>query len=144
MTLNDIVQDSCDDETLFLDNIAGRIDKFEYLKGAKHIPRTDATGFEYTYSEGKMVFPDPLDRPARTMLTSEHSTNRSTHVIADRATGRLRLLTPLECERIQTFPDNWTKGMSRSARYFMMGNALVCGIVSDIGRGIDRIISMEE
>lgn len=143
-TLDDIVQDSVDDESLFLDNTDGKIAKFEYLKGPKHIPRTDASGFEYTYSEGGMAFPDPLERPARTMLTSEHSVNRSTHVVADKATGRLRLLTPLECERIQTFPDNWTEGMSNSARYFMMGNALVCGLITKIGEGIDQIIDAED
>ncbi|WP_125565321.1 DNA (cytosine-5-)-methyltransferase [Companilactobacillus insicii] len=144
MVLDDIVQDSVDDESLYLDTKDGRLSKFEYLKGSKKIPRTDANGYNYTYSEGGMAFPDPLDRPARTMLTSEHSVNRSTHVIKDKSTGRLRLITPLEAERIQTFPDNWTEGMPNSARYFMMGNALVCDLVSEIGKGIDSIISNEQ
>lgn len=142
--LDDIVEDSVDDESLFLDTREGRLDKFTYLKGAKRIPRTDANGYEYTYSEGGMAFPDPLDKPARTMLTSEHSVNRSTHVIKDKATGRLRLITPLEAERIQTFPDNWTKGMPNSSRYFMMGNALVCGLVTQIGKGMDAIWANED
>lgn len=142
--LGDIVEPSVDDETLFIDNKEGRLEKFNYLKGAKRIPRVDANGFEYTYSEGGMAFPDPLDRPARTMLTSEHSVNRSTHVIEDQKSGRLRLITPLEAERIQTFPDNWTEGMPASARYFMMGNALVCDLVSEIGRSIDLIVANEE
>ncbi|MFT8825672.1 DNA (cytosine-5-)-methyltransferase [Liquorilactobacillus mali] len=141
--LNDILEDNVTDESLFLDSREGRLEKFQYLKGAKKIPRIDSNGFAYNYSEGGMAFPDPLDRPARTMLTSEHSTNRSTHVVSDKATGRLRLITPLEAERIQTFPDNWTDGMPNSARYFVMGNALVCDLISKIGEGVDEILKKE-
>lgn len=142
-TLDEIVLDHVDDEELFIDQKPGRKEKFEYLKGSKREERTAATGFTYFYAEGGMAFPDPLDRPGRTMLTSEHSINRSTHVIQDKETGRLRLLDPLECERMQTFPDNWTAGMPKSARYFMMGNALVCGLVTEIGKGIDTIVADE-
>ncbi|WP_127849224.1 DNA (cytosine-5-)-methyltransferase [Lacticaseibacillus hulanensis] len=141
--LDDIVLDSVDDEELFIDTKPGRLEKFEYLKGAKKEERTAKTGFKYYYSEGGMSFPDPLDRPGRTMLTSEHSINRSTHVIKDKQTGRLRLLDPVECERLQTFPDGWTEGMPKTARYFMMGNALVCGVVTKIGSGIDDIMERE-
>ena len=141
--LDDIIEESVNDESLFLDNYPERMDKFQYLKGPKRLQRKSAEGYEYVYSEGGMVFPDPLDRPARTMLTSEHSVNRSTHVVKDKETGRLRLLTPLEAERIQTFPDNWTAEMPNSARYFMMGNALVTGLVSKMGEALDEIIMNE-
>lgn len=141
--LNDIILEHVDDESLFIDTVPGKLEKFEYLKGSKKEERTSSSGFKYFYTEGGMAFPDPLERPGRTMLTSEHSVNRSTHVIKDKETGRLRLLAPIECERMQTFPDNWTEGMPKSARYFMMGNALVCGLVADIGRGIDKIIANE-
>lgn len=143
VTLNDIVLDHADDESLYIDNTPGRREKFEYLKGAKKEERTSSTGFQYFYTEGGMAFPDPLDRPGRTMLTSEHSVNRSTHVIADKQNGKLRILAPIECERLQTFPDNWTEGMPNSTRYFTMGNALVCGLVGKIGQGIDKIIANE-
>jgi DNA-cytosine methyltransferase len=39
-----------------------------------------------------------------------------------------RMLTVLECERLQGFPDGWTEGVSDSARYFAMGNAVNCGM----------------
>lgn len=52
--------------------------KWTYLKGAKRIPRKSADGHEYTFSEGPIAFPDPWDRPSRTMLTSESTLNRST------------------------------------------------------------------
>ena len=92
-----------------------------------------------------MPFPDNLDSPARTMLTSESGTSRMTHVIEDLKTKKLRLLTPIECERINGFPDNWTNtGMSDKRRYFMMGNALVVGIVAKIGKNIEMIINEEK
>jgi len=48
------------------------IEKWKYHKGGKKIPRMNkTTGHEYIYAEGSMVFPDPLNRPARTILTSE-------------------------------------------------------------------------
>lgn len=143
VTLNDIVLDHAEDESLYIDTVPGRREKFEYLKGAKKEERTSSTGFKYFYTEGGMAFPDPLERPGRTMLTSEHSVNRSTHVIADKQNGKLRILDPIECERLQTFPDNWTEGMPKSSRYFTMGNALVCGLVGKIGQGIDKIIENE-
>ena len=91
-----------------------------------------------------MPFPDNLDAPARTMLTSESSLSRTTHVINDYKTDKLRLLTPLECERINGFPDNWTNtGMSDKKRYFMMGNALVVGVIKQIGEELDKIIENE-
>ena len=87
---------------------------------------------------------DDLNLPARTMLTSEGTTNRSTHIILDPIENKLRILTPLECERINQFPDNWTNtGMPEKRRYFMMGNALVCGIISKIGNEISKIIDEE-
>ncbi len=123
-----------------------------YMKGAKKIPRVSASGHEYIFSEGPIAFPDPLDRPARTMLTSEGTKNRSTHVIADPATGRLRLITPVEAERIQGFDDEWTKislmdgkeiQMPDRMRRFCMGNALVVSMITRMGKVLDRIIEKE-
>ena len=68
-----------------------------------------------------------------------------THVIEDYKTKKLRLLTPIECERINGFPDNWTNsGMTDKRRYFMMGNALVVGIVEKIGVELEKIIEKED
>jgi DNA (cytosine-5)-methyltransferase 1 len=74
------------------------------------------------------------------MLTSESSVNRSTHVIEDAITGRLRLLTPIECERLNGFDDDWTNtGMPEKFRYFTMGNALVVPIVEKIGHEMLKV-----
>ena len=91
-----------------------------------------------------MPFPDNLDAPARTMLTSEGGVSRTTHVIEDFKTKKPRLLTPVECERINGFPDNWTNtGMTQKFRYFICGNALVTGLIRTMGEEIDRIVDQE-
>ena len=119
--------------------------KWVYLKGAKKIPRTSANGHEYVFSEGPVAFPDPWDRPGRTMLTSESTLNRSTHVVADPGTGELSLLTPVEAERLQGFDDDWTNtGMPDRMRYFCMGNALVVPMITRMGRVLDTIIAEEK
>lgn len=131
------------DEKYFLSE--DKIKKFRYLKGYKRIPRVKPNGETYMYSEGAMSFPDNLDLPARTMLTSESGVSRTTHVIEDYKTNKLRLLTPLECERINGFPDAWTNtGMTDKKRYFMMGNALVVGVVEKIGIELENIIEKED
>ena len=114
------------------------------MKGAKKIERTSKTGHTYTYSEGPIAFPDPIDKPARTMLTSEASLNRSTHVIEDPWTRRLRLITPTEAERIQGFDNGWTDtGMPEKFRYFCMGNALVVGVITRMGTYLGSIFDKE-
>lgn len=121
-----------------------KIKKWVYLKGAKKIPRTSKNGFKYTFSEGPIVFPDNLDLPARTMLTSEATVNRSSHVIQDPKTNKLRLITPLEAERIQGFDDNWTDtGMPEKFRYFCMGNALVVQMITRMGLELNKIFDNE-
>lgn len=120
------------------------VKKFRFLRGGKRIPRKNAAGFEYMYSEGAMSPYDDLSLPGRTMLTSEGTVNRSTHILKDPITNRLRYLTPIECERLNQFPDDWTNtGMPIKRRYFMMGNALVCGIIKKIGEEIEKIIDAE-
>lgn len=138
--LGDIIEKRAVESVYYLN---GSKEKFEFLKGAKRIPR-ERNGVQYIYSEGQMNFPEDLTLPGRTMLTSEGTINRSTHVIRDES-GRLRILTPVEAERLNEFPDNWTNtGMPEKRRYFMMGNALVTGLVTKIGKQIDKIIIDEK
>lgn len=105
-----------------------------YAKGAKHEKRQRQDGSQYYFSEGSVQFPEPLDKPSRTMLTSESQVSRTSHVVQDSMTGCLRVLTPIECERLNGFPDGWTDtGMPERIRYFCMGNALVVPLVTRIG-----------
>lgn len=124
-----------------------KLEKFKYLRGPKKLTRTSADGHEYIYSEGGMSEYDSLELPGRTMLTSEGSVNRSTHLL--KIDGKYRLITPIEAERLQDFPDDWTKyklnskgevvEVSDRMRMFFMGNALVTGIVTRIAEGIKSI-----
>ena len=139
--LGDILERNVDEEFYISTE---KMPKWTYLKGSKKIPRTASNGHEYIFSEGPVAFPDPWDRPGRTMLTSESTLNRSTHVVSDPATGRLRILTPVEAERLQGFDDNWTNsGMPDRMRYFCMGNALVVQMITRMGKVLDRIIANE-
>lgn len=131
-------------EKYYLDGNEEKLAKWEYLKGAKKIERTSKTGHSYIFSEGPLAFPDSIDKPARTMLTSESSVNRSTHVVRDPQTDRLRLLTPVEAERLNGFADDWTNsGMPERFRYFCMGNALVVDLVEKMGITIKSIVDSE-
>ena len=113
--------------------------KWEYEKGAKKIERVSKEGYKYTFSEGGMAFPDYLDQPSRTIITGEGGTapSRFKHVVKTES-GRYRRLLPIELERMNMFPDNHTlhPEVSDGRRAFLMGNALVCGIVQEIGRSL--------
>ena len=52
----------------------------------------------------------------------------------------IRRLTPLECERLQGFPDNWTEGVSDTRRYNQCGNAVTVNVVEQI---IQRMLNKE-
>lgn len=140
--LKEVLQENVDDKFYITDE--ARMAKWVYLKGAKKIQRTAANGHEYVFSEGPVAFPDPWDRPGRTMLTSESTLNRSTHVVTDPGTGKLRTLTPIEAERLQGFDDDWTNtGMPQRMRFFCMGNALVVPMITRMGKVLDTIIEQE-
>lgn len=130
ITLGDLLQKDVDERYYKVD-----LEKWRYMKGAKKALRTRKDGSTYHYSEGAIPFPDILERPGRTMLTSEGSVNRSSHLILDPQIGRYRILTPVECERLNGFPDGWTDtGMTERQRYFTMGNALVVPLIETMGR----------
>lgn len=117
--------------------------KWKYEKGAKKIERVSKEGFKYTFSEGGMAFPDYLDQPSRTIITGEGGTapSRFKHVVKTKS-GRYRRLLPIELERMNMFPDNHTlhPEVSDGRRAFLMGNALVCGIVEQLGKSLYQFI----
>ena len=125
---------------------------WQYLKGAKKLPRKAANGHEYIFSEGPIAMLDSYDKPARTMLTSEGSFSRTTHIVKDKKTGKIRLLTAEETERIQGFPTGHTKycltgeqivEMPINKRRFMMGNALVVDLIKDMEKVLSKIFDEE-
>lgn len=146
-TLGDIVLKAKKYQDLNLEDyvIEGQeLEKWKYLKDSKRIERVSKSGHKYIFSEGSMSFPDSLDLPSRTMLTSESSVNRSTHIIYDEKLGKKRKITEVEAELLQMFPPNWTNtGMTKRQRYFMMGNALVTGVISKLEVKLREIIIEE-
>lgn len=65
-------------------------------------------------------------------------TSSSKQLILEKNT--LRKLTPLECERLMGFPDNWTEGQNDTNRYKMLGNAVIPEIIETIGKRLVSII----
>ena len=125
---------------------------WQYIKGGKKLLRKTADGHEYIYSEGPVPMIDAYDKPARTMLTSEGSFSRTTHIVEDKKTGRIRLVTPNEAERIQGFPTDYTKyclvngetiEVPKKKRMFMMGNALVVDLIKEMEYTLSAIFEQE-
>ena len=134
LTLGDILTDSAEvpEEFFISDN---EIEKWRYAKGSKSEKRVNkTTGYEYRYSEGAMAFPDDTSKPSRTIITGEGGAtpSRFKHIIRTND-GKFRRLTPIELERLNMFPDNHTSGATSVRRAFLMGNALVTGIVERLG-----------
>jgi DNA (cytosine-5)-methyltransferase 1 len=136
-TLGDVLQEIDEvPESFFVPE--EQVETWEYLKGAKREERTSSSGHSYFYTEGGIAFPEPLDKPSRTILTGEggKTPSRFKHVVRT-DDGRLRRLTPVELERLNGFPDHWTAtGMPDGRRAFMMGNALVVGLIEEVGRAL--------
>lgn len=121
--LRNILERGPIDEHFFLNE--KDMSRWIYAKGAKHEQRKRKDGSVYWFNEGAVGFPDSLEKPSRTMLTSETQVGRTSHVVTDLQTERLRVLTPIECERLNGFPDNWTDtGMPEKMRYFCMGKCV--------------------
>lgn len=125
--------------------------RWEYLKGGKKEERKTKSGHSYHYSEGPMIFPDPLDRPSRTIVTGEggRSASRFKHVVRTKS-GRLRRLMPIELERLNMFPDDHTRFMGERRetpdirRAFIMGNALVVGVIRELGKSLRKYAVSEK
>lgn len=173
ITLGDIMEDGMVDEQYFIpeeklyytskdvthsDETKEKLSKeqrqtWQYLKGGKRLPRKAANGHEYIFSEGPIAMIDAPDKPARTMLTSEGGFSRTTHIVVDKKTKKIRLLTANETERIQGFPTDHTKyclvgekvvEMPLNKRRFMMGNALVVDLVRQMEEFLSTIFDDEE
>lgn len=141
-TLGEFLQPETEVPERFFVRSRKAIASWKYLKGPKREKRTNKkTGFEYFYTEGGIPFPDAVDEPARTILTGEGGAtpSRFKHLIDPSGKRRYRRLTPIELERLNGFPDDWTKtDMPEGQRAFCMGNALVVGVVRRVGKEIAR------
>ena len=72
----------------------------------------------------------------------DNKTNTLTTVEKDnylRENSKVRRLTPIECERLQTVPDNYTEGVSDTQRYKMLGNGWTVDVICHILKHIDNV-----
>jgi len=69
------------------------------------------------------------------LQSKEHcfTLDRTPHYLVS---DKIRRLTPVECERLQGFPDNWTKGLSDTQRYKCLGNAVTVNVIQALGEMI--------
>lgn len=139
MTLGDLlVPDAEVPAEFFIEE--DKIPAWEAGRAAKRIDRVSKSGHPYVYTEGSMPWPDPTDKPARTILTSEggKGASRMKHAVRGDS-GRIRRLVPDELDQIQMFPKGWTNtGMTDGHRAFCMGNALVVGIPHRLGEELAK------
>ena len=133
-TLRELLVDKKDVPTSFYIDDKDKL-AWEYLKNKKNEERKKSNGDIFFYKEGPVGYPDSLDKPSRTIITSEggKTPSRFKHVIKQPGNNKLRRLVPIELERANMFPDNHTEGATESKRAFFMGNALVVGVVERIG-----------
>ncbi len=54
--------------------------------------------------------------------------------------GTVRKLTPIECERLQSLPDNYTEGISNAQRYKCLGNGFNCEVIKHILKQIIKVL----
>lgn len=142
-TLRTIIKPNIEDASLYLSK--EQKNKFAELKAGFRKIKISKTGHPYKYGMGAIAYPDSLDEPARTMVTSEHTISRMSHVVRDPGNNKKRLISPEEAELINMFPEGWTKieGITKTNRYFTMGNALVVGLVTEIGEEIEKLFKLE-
>lgn len=136
--------------------LSGKNIKYSYpSNGAKVTFNRDSVAhisIAYRYQEGAMAFPDPLNKPSRTIITSEggSSVSRFKHVICELCVdknghhesekncikdGELRRLHPTEIERLNGFPSSHSEvcnKISPNKRIMLMGNAVVVDLLEDI------------
>jgi len=95
--------------------------------------RTTIIVFHPHYHDGARVQGDTMNT-----LTSRMGTGGNNVSMVAKGSN-VRRLTPIECERLQGFPDDWTEGQSDSARYKQMGNAVAVPVVEWVIQNITML-----
>lgn len=108
--------------------VASPLDRLKYLKGAKKERRVK-DGHEYTFSEGALKLVQ-TEKSLPILASGAASLSRTANFVDPE--GYVRKLTPIECERLQSLPDNYTDGISTSQRYRACGNAFNVEVVRHI------------
>ena len=124
--LKDILEQNVD-KSLYLSD--DEIVKAQFKKSKKSIPRVK-NGFEYFFNEGSIQFPNSIEKKSQCLLAAGQGISRTTTYV-DNGNG-IRKLSPVECERLQNVPDNYTDNVSNSQRYKMLGNGWTVDVIAYI------------
>jgi site-specific DNA-cytosine methylase len=120
-------------------NVSGVATIFSHTQGLDAQPSETVSPTLQAGGSGMAVAYDEFnDSIGDTHHTLRAGTKQSTGVIME---SNVRRLTPVECERLQGFPDDWTAGQSDSTRYKQMGNAVAVPVVEWI---IQNIVDVAE
>jgi site-specific DNA-cytosine methylase len=115
-------------------NVSGVATIFSHTQGLDAQPSETVSPTLRAGGSGMAVAYDEFnDSIGDTHHTLRAGTKQSTGVIME---SNVRRLTPVECERLQGFPDDWTAGQSDSTRYKQMGNAVAVPVVEWIIQNI--------
>jgi site-specific DNA-cytosine methylase len=115
-------------------NVSGVATIFSHTQGLDAQPSETVSPTLRAGGSGMAVAYDEFnDSVADVHHTLRAGTKQSTGVVME---SNVRRLTPVECERLQGFPDDWTAGQSDSHRYKQMGNAVAVPVVEWIVQGI--------
>jgi len=134
--------------TLILDPFNARVRKDDVAGALKtrNAPLSTGTVVAITATNPHKPGEERVYRPTDIARALTEPWGNQHTLIVDYLTGKLRRLTPVECERIQGFPDQWTEGPSESRlsdyqRYRLLGNAVTVNVIEAIGRHIKEAFS---
>ena len=115
----------------------------EYKSSICAIANTLTARYEQAQATGSYIAKSKFNAQEKMIMdlynNKEHSdrcptlTDPCHNTLRVREGMKIRKLTPTECERLQGFPEDWTKGFSNSQRYKMMGNAVTVNVIKAIG-----------
>jgi DNA (cytosine-5)-methyltransferase 1 len=89
---------------------------------------------EATYGDGiRLEYPESKTARGRVIKQNSNTLKSGTEGVIT-TDMKIRRLTPLECERLQGFPEGWTEGVSDTQRYKQMGNAVTVNVIEAIAR----------
>ena len=96
----------------------------------------DGKAYALTYSYPGAVAWNSIERKQRTMIPFCRSDEEDNPNVVEGY--HYRKLTPIECERLQTVPDNYTDSVSNTQRYKMLGNGMTVDVIAHILKGIGK------
>ena len=108
------------------------------LVGVLIVPEATKKGYvEVQPNEGvDLTFPNSKTRRGRRMEDKSNCLTATNYDYCWYDGYICRKLTPIECERLQTFPDNWTEGISDTQRYKALGNSWTVDVVTHIFKNL--------